>query len=116
MEDFPMAEGSERHLSTEAFEAISHRFRVLSDPLRLRILYHLKSGEMSVTEIVEATGGSQSNVSKHLSLLLSHGMVARRRDGTSAFYSIADPSVFDLCENVCGGIENNLETRRQAFQ
>ena len=83
---------------------------------RLKILYNLKTGEMTVTEIVETTGGSQSNVSKHLSLMLSHGMVGRRRKGTSAFYSIADPSVFDLCDNVCGGIENNLEARRQAFQ
>ena len=111
-----MAQAPEKNLSQEAFEAISQRFRVLSDPLRLKILYHLKSGEMSVTDIVETTGGSQSNVSKHLSLLLSHGMVGRRREGTSAYYSISDPSVFDLCDNVCGGIENNLEVRRQAFQ
>jgi DNA-binding transcriptional ArsR family regulator len=111
-----MAQAPERNLSQEAFEAISQRFRVLSDPLRLKILYNLKSGEMSVTDIVETTGGSQSNVSKHLSLLLSHGIVGRRRAGTSAYYSISDPSVFDLCDNVCGGIENNLEVRRQAFQ
>jgi ArsR family transcriptional regulator len=68
-----------------------------------------------VTDIVEATGGSQSNVSKHLSLLLSHGLVGRRREGTSAYYSIIDDSVFDLCDNVCGGIENNLEAKRKAF-
>jgi ArsR family transcriptional regulator len=111
-----MAQAPDKHLSHEAFEAISQRFRVLSDPLRLKILYNLKTGEMSVTDIVEVTGGSQSNVSKHLSLLLSHGLVGRRREGTSAFYSIVDDSVFELCDNVCGGIENNLEARRQAFQ
>lgn len=111
-----MEQSPKRIMSDEAFEAISQRFRVLSDPMRLKILYHLKTGEMSVTEIVEATGGSQSNVSKHLSLMLTHGMVSRRRNGTSAFYTIADPSVFELCDNVCGGIESNLELRRQAFQ
>ena len=58
-----MAHAPERNLSHEAFEAISARFRVLSDPLRLKILYNLKTGEMSVTQIVESTGGSQSNVS-----------------------------------------------------
>ena len=111
-----MDQAPQRNLSHEAFEAISARFRVLSDPMRLKILYNLKSGEMSVTEIVDTTGGSQSNVSKHLSLMLNHGMVDRRREGTSAFYSISDPSVFALCDNVCGGIENNLDARRKAFQ
>jgi len=111
-----MAQAPDKNLSHEAFEAISQRFRVLSDPMRLKILYNLKTGEMSVTDIVEVTGGSQSNVSKHLSQLLSHGLVGRRREGTSAYYSIIDDSVFELCDNVCGGIENNLEARRQAFQ
>jgi DNA-binding transcriptional ArsR family regulator len=111
-----MEQSHAKNLSHEAFEAISQRFRVLSDPMRLKILYNLKSGEMSVTQIVETTGGSQSNVSKHLSMMLTHGIVHRRRDGTSAFYAIADPSVFELCDNVCGGIESNLETRRKAFQ
>lgn len=111
-----MDHAPERNLSDDAFEAISQRFRALSDPLRLKILFNLKAGEMSVTDIVERTGGSQSNVSKHLSLLLNHGLVTRRREGTSAYYSISDQSVFDLCDNVCGGIENNLEARRQAFQ
>lgn len=111
-----MTQVPDKNLSQEAFEAISQRFRVLSDPLRLKILYNLKTGEMSVTDIVEVTGGSQSNVSKHLSLLLSHGLVGRRREGTSAYYSIIDDSVFELCDNVCGGIENNIEARRRAFQ
>jgi DNA-binding transcriptional ArsR family regulator len=105
----------DKDLSDDAFYAISQRFRVLSDPMRLKILYNLQAGEMSVGEIVERTGGSQSNISKHLSLLLTHGMVHRRREGTSAFYSIADGSVFMLCDNVCGGIESDLENRRRAF-
>jgi ArsR family transcriptional regulator len=107
---------ADKDLSPEAFEAISQRFRVLSDPLRLKILYNLRSGELSVTEIVGRTGGSQSNISKHLSLMLANGIVHRRRDGTSAYYSIADTSLFDLCDRVCGGIENDLESRRRAFR
>lgn len=107
---------TDKDLSQEAFEAISQRFRVLSDPMRLKILYNLKSGELSVTDIVERTGGSQSNISKHLSLMLANGIVHRRREGTSAYYSIADPSLFELCDRVCGGIESDLENRRRAFQ
>jgi DNA-binding transcriptional ArsR family regulator len=105
-----------KNLTDEAFDAISQRFRVLSDPMRLKILYNLRGGELSVSDIVEKTGGSQSNVSKHLSMLLTHGMVHRRREGTSAFYSIADDYVFSLCDNVCGGIEAELEHRRNAFR
>jgi DNA-binding transcriptional ArsR family regulator len=105
-----------KNLSQEAFEAISQRFRVLSDPMRLKILFNLRSGELSVTDIVERTGGSQSNVSKHLSLMLANGIVHRRREGTSAYYSITDESLFELCDKVCGGIESDLENRRRAFQ
>lgn len=105
-----------KNLTNEAFDAISQRFRVLSDPMRLKILYNLRGGELSVSDIVEKTGGSQSNISKHLSMLLTHGMVHRRREGTSAFYSIADDYVFSLCDNVCGGIEAELEHRRNAFR
>jgi len=100
----------------EAFEAIAQRFRALSDPLRLTILYNLVAGERTVTELVEKTGGSQSNVSKHLSTLLTHGLVNRRREGTCAYYSITDPSVLELCNRVCVGIERDLEKRRKAFQ
>lgn len=105
-----------KNMTPEVFEAIAQRFRVLSDPMRLRILYSLRSGEMTVTGLVERTGGSQSNVSKHLSTLLTHGLVQRRREKTSAYYSITDPSLFNLCDQVCGGIDRDLENRRRAFQ
>jgi ArsR family transcriptional regulator len=74
------------------------------------------SGEMTVSELVEKTGGSQSNVSKHLSTLLTHGLVNRRREGTSAYYSVTDDSIFSLCDIVCGGIDRHLEDQRKAFQ
>ncbi|MFH1756367.1 MAG: metalloregulator ArsR/SmtB family transcription factor [Candidatus Latescibacterota bacterium] len=105
-----------KDLTEEAFEAIAKRFRVLSDPMRLKIIYNLGDAELAVGELVERTGGSQSNISKHLSLLLTHGLVQRRREGTSAYYSVTDMSIFSLCDTVCGGIDRDLETRRKAFQ
>ncbi|MDH3216192.1 MAG: metalloregulator ArsR/SmtB family transcription factor [Candidatus Krumholzibacteria bacterium] len=104
-----------KDMSDGAFEAIAQRFRALSDPVRLKILYHLGTEELTVNELVERAGSSQSNISKHLSILYSHGLVRRRRAGTSVYYSIADLSIFDLCEQVCGGIDRDLETRRKAF-
>lgn len=103
-------------MTDEAFDEIAQRFRVLSDPMRLRILYHLGREELSVSDIVERTGGSQSNTSKHLGTLLTHGLVQRRREGTSAYYSVTDLSIFDLCDQVCGGIERDLANRRKAFE
>lgn len=103
-------------MTEEAFDAVAQRFRVLSDPMRLKILYNIGEGELTVNELVERTGGSQSNVSKHLATLLTHGLVRRRREGTSAYYSITDLSVFTLCDQVCGGIDRHLEIRRKAFQ
>ena len=112
-----MARGKPRkHLGEEAFQAIAQRFRLLSDPLRLRILYALETGEMSVSDLVERTGGTQPNISKHLALMLANGMVRRRRVGTSALYSVADTSIFGLCDQVCGTIDRDLESRRKAFR
>jgi DNA-binding transcriptional ArsR family regulator len=105
-----------RDMTEEAFEAVAQRFRVLSDPMRLKLLYTMGGGEMSVNELVEKTGGTQSNVSKHLSTLLTHGLVQRRRQGTSAFYSVTDAGIFDLCDMVCGGIDRHLQSRRDAFR
>jgi len=103
----------DKPMTPELFEAIAQRFRVLSDPMRLQIMYRIGEGERTVSELVELTAGSQSNISKHLSTLLAHGMVRRRREGTSAFYSITELSVFELCDQVCGGIERTLEGKRQ---
>jgi DNA-binding transcriptional ArsR family regulator len=96
-------------LDREAAELISRRFQALADPTRLRVLDLLRTREQaSVGEIAEALGASQQNVSKHLAALLAEGFVARRKQGTSSIYRIADPAVLDLCDNVCAGIETQL--------
>jgi ArsR family transcriptional regulator len=97
-------------LNNEAAELIARRFLALSDPMRLRIVDLLRArGEASVRELTEALGSSQQNVSKHLATLHAEGFVSRRKQGTSTIYAISDPSVFELCERVCGGIEAQLK-------
>jgi DNA-binding transcriptional ArsR family regulator len=86
-------------------ELISQRFRVLADPTRIRLLDTLRESPATVGQLTEAIGSSQQNVSKHLGVLLSHRIVERRREGTSSVYSIADHGVFELCELVCGGLQ-----------
>lgn len=92
-------------LSDDILELISQRFRLLADPMRLKILHHLQSGEKSVTELVAVTGASQPNISKHLSTLRIHGLVRRRQEGNMAFFSIGAPFIFDLCNTVCDSMK-----------
>jgi DNA-binding transcriptional ArsR family regulator len=90
-------------------EMIAERFHLLAEPMRIRILDQLRDGPMSVGALGDALGTSQQNVSKHLGLLLRAGVVAREKQGTLARYRIVDPSVFDLCEQVCGGLQRRIE-------
>ena len=89
-------------------ELIAVRLRVIGDPTRIRILDLLREGELSVTQITEGLGTSQQNASKHLGVLLQAGILARRKDGNSSIYSIADAGVYELCEQVCGGLQMQL--------
>jgi DNA-binding transcriptional ArsR family regulator len=88
-------------------DLIARRFHVIGEPMRIRLLDHLRDGEASVHELAEGAGASQQNVSKHLAVLHEAGIVARRKDGTQVFYRVLDEGVFDLCESVCGSLERH---------
>ncbi len=105
-----------QELSDDLLEQVARQFQVLSDPMRLRILHELQQGERTVSELVEATGGTQSNVSKHLSLLRSNGLVRRRQQGNNAFFSIQAPFIFDVCDLVCNGIKSQFDEQAQVFK
>ena len=89
-------------------ELVAQRFRVLGEPMRIKLLDRLRDGDATVGELQEALGASQQNVSKHLSILHAAGLVTRTKQGTSVVYSIDDPSVFELCDQVCGGIRRQI--------
>src|SRR5215510_6916246 len=95
-------------LPEELADLIARRFRALGDPLRVRILDLLRDRELSVTNLAEQLSAGQQNVSKHLAVLVDAGMLARRKHGTHAYYSIADETVFALCEQVCGSLQTQL--------
>ena len=85
-------------------ELIAH----LGEPMRIRLLDRLRDGEATVGELQEALDASQQNVSKHLGVLLQAGMVSRTKRGTSSVFAIADDGVFELCDQVCGGLRRQL--------
>jgi DNA-binding transcriptional ArsR family regulator len=89
-------------------ELVAQRFRVLGEPMRIRLLDRLREGDATVGELQEALGASQQNISKHLQVLHGAGMVTRAKQGTHARYAISDPSVFELCDQVCGGVRRQL--------
>ena len=90
-------------------ELVAQRFRVLGEPMRIKLLDRLREGDASVGELQEAVGASQQNVSKHLVILHAAGMVSRAKQGNRTVYAISDPGVFELCEQVCGGVRRQLQ-------
>ncbi len=89
-------------------DLIAQRFRVIGEPMRIKLLDRLRDGPATVGELVVALGASQQNVSKHLNVLHQSGIVSRAKAGTSVRYAIADDTVFALCELVCGGLRRQV--------
>jgi len=96
-------------LPLEALEQVAAYFQALSEPTRLRILNFLRGGERSAGELAQLCGYTGANISRHMAALTARGLVARESRGTSAFYRIADDSVYALCDLVCGNIARQFE-------
>lgn len=103
-------------MSTALMSELAERFKALGEPARLQLLMALRGGERSVGELVELTGLGQANVSKHLHQLHDCGYVTRRKEGTFAYYAIANDDVFMLCDVMCGRIEEEQRERRAALR
>jgi DNA-binding transcriptional ArsR family regulator len=84
-----------------ALELMAHQFKIMSDPTRLRLLQMLSHGEMSVTQLVEASQLAQGNISKHLGIMADGGLVTRRKDGTFSMYRLTDPSLLSIVDILC---------------
>lgn len=100
-------------LTPELLVLIAERFKALAEPARLQILHCLRTGERTVSELVEESGLGQANVSKHLQLLHVMSFVSRRKEGLFVYYAIADRSVYELCDVMCGRLDAEVKTRRK---
>jgi len=90
----------------EQIAKAARRFKILSEPVRLELLNQMQQhGEMTVSELVEATGHQQANVSKHLGLMAREGLLSRRKEGLYVHYQISDPTLSALCMLVCGRLQ-----------
>jgi DNA-binding transcriptional ArsR family regulator len=89
-------------LTENMVEEAAHRFALLGDPTRLRILHTvMERGELSVGAVAEAAGTSRFNASAHLNRLAVGGLVARRREGSTVFYRVDDEFLPHICDSMC---------------
>ncbi len=103
-------------ISGPGLQLVARRFKVLSEPARLKLLIALEKNEQHVTALVRLTGLTQANVSKHLGILMEVGMVDRRKEGLNAFYFISDPQILDLCELMCAKLEQEFSKKSAHFR
>ena len=101
-----------RPASEQLLQRIAERLKAMADPMRLKILHAIHNGERCVNDILTEVGGSQANVSKHLSVLRRAGLVDCRRDGVNVYYAIVDPTVFEICRSVCDSMEKRVEVEK----
>lgn len=80
---------------------MSGKLKLMSHPERLLMLCRMDEGEVSVTELVNLTGLSQSSASQHLALLREEGVVVTRSEAQTRFYRLADPIVRGVIHTLC---------------
>ncbi len=105
-----------REESDQLLERIADRLKAMADPTRLRILHVLQEGERCVNDVLAKVGGSQANVSKHLSVLRRAGLVACRREGVNIYYRIEDETVFAICSTVCDSLERQVNAEKDEIE
>lgn len=89
--------------------------KAVAQPIRLAILDSLREGERCVYDIAKTVGAQRSNVSRHLSVLTSAGILSSRKDGLQVFYRLETPCILNVFTCVRGVIEADLESNRQAL-
>ncbi len=84
------------HWSNIALDQIARRFKLLSEPSRLRLLFALNEGEKSVGDLIAITNMAQGNVSQQLGILADGGLIIRHRNRQQVIYRLADSLTFEL--------------------
>jgi DNA-binding transcriptional ArsR family regulator len=97
-------------------ELVAERFRVLGQPVRVKLLNHLQHGEATVQQLTTAVDGGQQNVSQHLSVLFHAGVISRRKDGIRVWYSLVDPDVPDLLRHARSSVTRRVDELSRSIQ
>jgi DNA-binding transcriptional ArsR family regulator len=98
-------------MSDARISEVARVFAALAEPSRLKLLRELIERPLTVSELIDATGLQQGNVSKHLGVLVSGGFISREAEGNFARYRLADATVVTLCELMCARVEAHAQKR-----
>ncbi len=96
---------SELERPDEIFEFAAELFKIMSAPMRLKIISCLCDGEQNVSYLLSHIETTQPNMSQHLNVLYKTGVLGRRREGVQILYRIIDERVPALCRAVCAQVE-----------
>lgn len=110
----PPAAPDPQTLPDAALDEVAAFFQALAEPSRLRLLNLLREGERKVGDLALLAQSTAANVSRHLSLLQARGLVTRTGRGTSVYYAIADPAIYQLCDLVCDRMAQRHAQRARA--
>ena len=95
------------------FELKAGFLRVLAQPTRLKILECLRRGEKSIHEIVHATHGEQSNISRHISLMRKNHIVTTRKDGVRVMVKMKAPEISSILDRVNKILKNQFKEQER---
>ena len=101
-----MAEMGTKNMTSQleddsVFETAAELFRAMAAPMRRKIISALCNGEKNVSELLAEIDTTQPNMSQHLNTLYQAGVLARRREGVSIYYFIANDKVVQMCRSIC---------------
>ncbi len=105
----PVHETVETVKTDQTFESAADMFRVMSAPLRLKIINCLCSGEKNVSYLLTKVNTTQPNMSQHLNTLYQAGILGKRREGVQIFYRIIDQRIVSICEAVCSEVARKTD-------
>jgi DNA-binding transcriptional ArsR family regulator len=100
----------------ELIESRAEILKALGQPTRLKIIDFLRDGERCVCEIFPAIGEEQSNTSRHLNMMLSAGVLSRRKDGLKIYYAIRHPEILQVMDIVTGMVKSEIQGRHNLLK
>ena len=100
----------------EIIALAAERLRALADPSRLQIIHYLQEGERCVTELVGLMGQNQVNISRQLRILEKASMVARRKQGLKAYYSIKNQNILSICDILCNFLKEEFSQQKRILK
>jgi len=90
--------------------------KALAQPTRLKIIDFLRDGERCVCEIFPAIDEEQSNTSRHLNMMLSAGVLSRRKDGLKIYYAIKHPEIFEVIDIITLIVKQEIGGRHKLLK